>query len=166
MLDFLFAKEFAINAHANVNQLYDGQPYAVHLCKVVSVAEKFIHLVPIDWRDCVLAACWLHDTIEDARLTYNDIKKQFGVRIADMVYALSNEKGKTRAERANDKYYKGIRDTPDATFVKLCDRIANFEYSKQTKSRMEDCYREENEHFISQLYDPTYNEMIDYIKSL
>lgn len=64
---------------------------------------------------------------------------------------MSNEKGKTRAERANDKYYEGIRNTPGAVFVKLCDRIANVQYSKMTKSRMFEMYKKENLHFTKSL---------------
>ena len=71
--------------------------------------------------------------------------------------------GKTRKDRANEKYYLGIRELQFATFIKLCDRIANVEYSKQTKSRMFEMYKKENEHFISQLWNDEYTEMFDYL---
>ena len=130
------AKIYAINCHNMTNQLYDGQPYEVHLNMVHDVALKFIHLIPIKDRNNVLAACYCHDLIEDARQTYNDVKKATNKMVAELSYALTNEKGKTRKERANDKYYEGIRQTPYATFIKVCDRIANYEYSKQSGSRM------------------------------
>ena len=66
---------FAIEAHASVNQEYDGRPYFVHLCLVYNQAIRFIELIPQHRRDDVLNAVWLHDTIEDCRLTYNDILK-------------------------------------------------------------------------------------------
>ena len=74
-------------------------------------------------------ACWGHDLIEDTRVSYNDCVKALGEIPASIIYAVSNEKGKNRKERANDKYYAGIRETPGALFVKLCDRIANVQYS-------------------------------------
>lgn len=37
--------------------------------------------------------------------------------------------------------------TPGAVFVKLCDRIANVQYSKLTKSRMFETYKAENHLF-------------------
>ena len=40
------------------------------------------------------------------------------------MYALTNEKGRTRAERAGVKYYEGIRAVPYAPMVKLADRMA------------------------------------------
>ena len=37
---------FAIEAHAKVNQTYDGKPYSVHLALVVAYAQKYIDKVP------------------------------------------------------------------------------------------------------------------------
>jgi (p)ppGpp synthase/HD superfamily hydrolase len=152
---------FAIQAHASVNQEYDGLPYSVHLSMVFSQAMKFIEFIPKKDRNNVLNAVWLHDTIEDCRLTYNDIVKISNVEVAEMVYALSNEKGRNRKERANGKYYKGIRETEFATFIKLCDRLANVIYSRDTKSRMFDVYKDENEKFLKSLF-PTPDQELRY----
>jgi (p)ppGpp synthase/HD superfamily hydrolase len=143
---------FAIESHASVNQTYDGKPYSIHLAMVFSQAMRFINCVPKHRREDVLNAVWLHDTIEDCRLTYNDILKISNEEVADLVYALTNEKGKNRAERANNKYYKGIRDLEYATFIKICDRLANVIYSRDTKSRMFDVYKNENEKFLKCLF--------------
>lgn len=67
---------------------------------------------------------------------------------AEIVYALTNEKGRNRSERANDKYYSDIRETPFAPFVKMCDRFANMSYSSMKNSRMIDVYKKELEHFL------------------
>jgi (p)ppGpp synthase/HD superfamily hydrolase len=133
---------------------------------VVDVAHRFIHLIPKEWVDIVISSCWAHDTLEDTRITYNDLLKETSLQVADIVYALTNEKGKTRKERANDKYYQGIRETPYATFVKLCDRIANVEYSMSTRSRMLEMYRKEMPEFIETLYDEKWDEMFKYLESL
>jgi len=160
------AEIFAEKAHGSVNHLYDGQPYKVHLKLAVEAANRFINLIPINSRDSVLSGVWLHDTMEDARLTYNDIKKEFGMIVAEYVYALTNEKGRTRAERANDKYYSGIKAYNYATFIKLCDRIANISYSKQSGNRMFQMYKNEQPSFRSKLYDGRFDEMWDYIDEL
>lgn len=145
--------KFAIDSHNNVNHLYDGSPYSVHLSMVVAIALKYIdECIPVQCQEDVINACWLHDTIEDCRLTYNDIKQVAGESVADIVYAVTNEKGKNRKERANDKYYEGIRNMPFAKFVKLCDRIANIQYSVDTSSRMYEVYKKENENFINSLF--------------
>ena len=115
---------------------------------VYEVGNKFIELVPKVHRDIVLAACWLHDTIEDARLTYNDIKSEFSILVAEIVYALTNEKGRSRKQRANALYYAGIRDTLHAPFVKMCDRIANVQHSFDSNYQMFKMYEKENEDFL------------------
>lgn len=143
---------YAIEAHQGVNHLYDGHPYSVHLFLVQEYCNKYVGAFLVDVAECIKDACWLHDVIEDCRKTYNDVKKEFGREVADLVYACTNDKGRTRAERAGQKYYEGIRDTPYAAFVKLCDRLANVRYSKDAKSEMLDKYREENEHFIKSLF--------------
>lgn len=142
---------FAIEAHQNVNHTYDGVPYSVHLALVAGYAIKYIDCIPDQCQEKVLDACWLHDTIEDCRLTYNDIVKMAGEEVAEIVYAVTNEKGKNRKERANDKYYEGIRNTPWAKYVKLCDRLANVKYSFDIKSNMLKVYRKENADFLQSL---------------
>ena len=135
-------------------------PYEFHLRMVVQAAKDFIHLIKdldtdgedinLTTEDIVLAA-WAHDTIEDTRTSYNDVKSVLGESVADIVYAVTNDKGKNRKERAGEKYYTGIRNTPGAVFVKLCDRIANVQYSKMTKSRMFEMYKGENLEFTKSL---------------
>jgi len=66
--------QYAFKAHANVNHLYNDNPYSVHLVMVAYFANKYIDLIPDQCRQTVIDACWLHDTIEDCRLTYNDVK--------------------------------------------------------------------------------------------
>jgi len=163
------AKQFGVDSHMDVNQLYDGKPYGEHLQMVYDYAIKFIHLVPEDKQEIVLASTWLHDTIEDVHsITFNDIKKKFGEEIAEITYALTNEKGRTRKERANDKYYEGIRNRPYATFIKICDRLANVSYSKETGSRMFEVYKKEHLNFVQSLYteDCGYDIMFTYLAQL
>lgn len=131
---------------------------------VLEFAKKYIHLIPEDKRVIVLAACYAHDAIEDCRLTYNDVKESLGVEVADIVYALTNDKGKNRKQRAGENYYKGIRETEFATFVKLCDRFANLNYSTLVGSRMSDMYKKEMPHFIKSIYDSKYDVMFEDLK--
>jgi (p)ppGpp synthase/HD superfamily hydrolase len=129
--------EWVIAQHKNTNHMYaEYLPYEYHLRMVVGVFERFKHLVEEIKREDVKMACFAHDTIEDTRVTYNDVKSALGTYVADLVYSLTNEKGKTRKERANDKYYEGIRLEKYGVFVKMCDRIANVEYSKMSGGRM------------------------------
>lgn len=163
-------QQWCIDQHRNTNHYYDTYlPYEFHLRMVHQAAVDFKHLLDdtkdyftgepyrgprqdqVTLRDACLTATWGHDLIEDCRVSYNDVKSHLGQESADIIYAVTNEKGKNRKERANDKYYEGIRNTPGAVFVKLCDRIANVQYSKLTKSRMYEMYKKENDNFVKSL---------------
>lgn len=149
--------------HASVNQAYDRiRPYGFHLDMVVNWVRKYIGEVCENEKDVlpIYFAAFYHDSIEDARLTYNDVmkiaealmEKEQAFLATEIVYALTNEKGRNRAERANEKYYEGIRATPYASFVKLADRLANtaYAFSKGTADslRMSKVYREELPGFL------------------
>ena len=54
-------------------------------------------------------------------------KKKFGHEVAELIYAVTSELGRNRAER-NKKTYPKIQGNFYATALKLADRIANVEY--------------------------------------
>lgn len=153
--------------HDSVNQIYgDGLPYGFHLDMVVEAVEEFGHLVCVSEDDMIplFFGAFFHDTIEDTRQSYNDVMRwarkwmteEQALMATEIVYALTNDKGRTRAERAGEKYYKGIREIPYATFVKLCDRLSNITYSCSVDNgrrgeRMREVYKGEMHHFLSSL---------------
>ena len=159
--------QWCIDQHRNTNHYYDKYlPYEFHLRMVAQVAEDFQYLLQPGAMSIIIVACYGHDLIEGTRCLYNDCKERLGYAVADIIYALTNEKGRNRAERGNDKYYAGINAIPGAIFVKLCDRIANVQYSKLTKSKMFEMYEKENEKFKDYIYDPDFKQMFDYLDSL
>lgn len=162
--------EWCLTQHRETNHFYDTYlPYEFHLRMVVQVCGKFkVLMADSPTFEVLELACWGHDLIEDTRVSYNDCKEVLGEDVANIIYAVSNEKGKNRKERANDKYYEGIRNTKGAEFVKLCDRIANVQYSKMMGSKMFDMYRKENGNFMKQIdgNNPHLNKMYSYLISL
>jgi (p)ppGpp synthase/HD superfamily hydrolase len=159
-------KEYAIKCCKDTNHLYDDQCYSTHLKMVAEYAEKFSYLLSKDMVENVLYAAWCHDLIEDDRQTYSDVKKNTNIDVAEIVYALTNEKGKNRKERANDKYYIGIMKTTGAQYLKICDRLANISYSLRKDGRMLNLYRKENKDFKSKLYSEKYDDMFKEIENL
>lgn len=152
--------------HAAVNQTYDDKkPYGYHLdmvadavrCYGAEICQEEADVLPM------LFGAYFHDSIEDARQTYNDVKKialrfmseSQALMATEIVYALTNDKGRTRAERAGEKYYEGIRETPYAPLVKLCDRLANASYSARgadpSNIRMREVYHNEMPAFLEHL---------------
>jgi len=157
-------REYAIGCHKDTNHTYgNGEPYFVHLRMVAKHAASFIHLLPPDLHDTALKTAWTHDVIEDCRQTYNDVKNIAGYEVAEATYALTNEKGKNRAERANAIYYKGILENRVAHFIKICDRLANAEYSKRNGSSMLNAYQKENGYFKTWLHCSEFSVMFDVL---
>lgn len=146
--------EWILEQHRKLNHKYAGYlPYEFHLKlaeKVYCDYEHLLYNLPVSGLFVRLAVLG-HDLLEDTHVSYNDVKDKLGYEVAEMIYAVTNEKGRTRDERANGKYYKGIRETNGAVFVKLCDRIANVRYSKMMEGNMLFKYRQENEKFLEQL---------------
>ena len=132
-------RQSAHKLHQSVNQTYGDQlPYGFHLDMVVQGIRDFGHLVCVREADVLplFFGGYYHDSI----------------LATEIAYALTNDKGRTRAERAGEKYYKGIRLTPYAPFVKLCDRLANISYScsgvDSNNLRMKEVYKAEMPHFL------------------
>ncbi len=160
-------RQSAHELHQSVNQTYgDLLPYGYHLDMVVNGIRDFGYLVCIKEEDVLplFFGGYYHDSIEDARLTYNDVMgiarnvmtEEQALMATEIVYALTNDKGRNRAERAGEAYYKGIRETPYAPFVKLCDRLANITYScsemNGSNKRMKEVYKKEVPHFLSSIH--------------
>lgn len=129
---------------AHVNQTYDIFPYMYYIKRVVEVATD------LGYDESILIACALHDSIEDDGVSYNDIKKAFGQEIAEIVFAVTDELGRNRIERKSKTYPK-IQANWKATVVKICDRIANAEHSKQYSRSKFQMYQNEHETFCTML---------------
>lgn len=138
------AAYLAISLHGMQN--YDGYPYYYHLEQVVDVLEEFGFT-----DDKYKIAGYLHDVMEDTAISYNDIKKQFGIEIAEIVYCVTDELGRNRKER-KEKTYPKIASNPDAIIIKLADRIANMRNSINKNHSMTDAYLKEYINFQKALY--------------
>lgn len=149
------AKVFAIDVHAG--QTYGGLPYSVHLAAVEVVVVEFFGMNDLTMR----RAAWLHDVLEDTNTTYEELAEEFGNDVARLVFAVTNENGANRKERAAKTYPK-IVNTPGAVGLKLADRIANVEAGGKV-----DMYRREFPIFKQALYTPgKYERMWNYLEKL
>jgi hypothetical protein len=163
-------RQTAWDLHRSVGQTYGKTlPYGHHLDMVVDDIRRFGYLVAVEENDVLplVFGGYYHDSIEDARQTYNDVMKaarrwmsdEQALVATEIVYALTNDKGRSREERAGERYYAGIRETPFAPFVKLCDRFANVAHSCRSKDannqRMKGIYSKEMPHFLSNIVPPS-----------
>lgn len=140
------ARSLALSAHGD--QRYGDAPYAVHLAAVVAVLERHGLTAPE-----LLAAGWLHDSIEDTTLSRDEVAGAVGERVAAIVDAVSDGPGESRAERKR-RPYRLIPQTPGAVLIKLADRIANVAACVGRRPRKLAVYRGEHPGFRQQLHDP------------
>ena len=119
------AYEFAKQAHEAVGQKrkYSGEPYIVHPEGVVGILMEHGHM-----SDNMLAAAYLHDTVEDTAVTIEDIDREFGPEISALVGMLTDtakpEDG-NRATRMGINRAHAAQGSPDAQTIKLADILHN-----------------------------------------
>ena len=129
---------------AHANQSYDIYPYFYHIKQVVKIATE------LGFDESIIVASALHDTLEDTDLSYNDIKKAFGLEVAEIVYCVTDELGRNRKER-KEKTYPKIKSNWKAVVVKICDRIANVNQSKLYNKTLFEMYKKEHQDFTKNL---------------
>ncbi len=118
------ARRFATEAHAGAGQRrkYTDEPYIVHPAAVAELVRSVSH------DEALLAAAWLHDTVEDTATTQQDIEAHFGQRVASLVEMLTDSTptaAKNRAARKLAHFRHTASASPEAQTIKLADIIDN-----------------------------------------
>lgn len=131
MSDLIYrAKTFAVSAHDGVNQRrkYTGDPYWTHPMRVARMVAATDNSTPE-----MVAAAWLHDTVEDTPVTLDEIVDRFGEEVAIYVYYLTDistlDMGNRATRKAIDRRHTvSVRTTPYAhavATIKLADCVDN-----------------------------------------
>ena len=116
---------FAVKAHHNTERRGKGFPYIVHPMEAVEIVAT------ITSDQELLAAAALHDTIEDTDVTVEDIRREFGDRIADLVHAESDQfpEGVSAEDSWHDRKQAAIdrlaAASHDAKIVAMGDKLSN-----------------------------------------
>ena len=116
---------FAVRAHAGTERRGKGFPYIVHPMEAVSIAAT------ITSDQEILAAAALHDTVEDTDVTVDQIRSEFGERIASLVAAETDAimEGKSENETWHERKKAAIdrlaRVSSDAKIVAMGDKLSN-----------------------------------------
>lgn len=116
---------FAVNAHHNTERRGKGFPYIVHPMEAVEIVAT------ITPDQELLAAAALHDTIEDTEVTVEDIRREFGDRIAELVHAESDQftDGISEEDSWHDRKRAAIERlaaaSHDAKIVAMGDKLSN-----------------------------------------
>ena len=116
---------FAVNAHHNTERRGKGFPYIVHPME----AMEIVATITPDQE--LLAAAALHDTIEDTDVTVEDIRREFGDRIAELVHSESDQfsEGVSEEDSWHDRKQAAIdrlaAASHDAKIVAMGDKLSN-----------------------------------------
>lgn len=114
---------FATEAHKNQRRKFDNSPYIRHPLSVMGMMTEFSN------DPAVLAACVLHDTVEDcADITLEVIHERFGEIVAGYVFYVTEKAQKSdgiRVARKNidKKHYS--RGTAVSQNIKIIDALDN-----------------------------------------
>jgi myo-inositol-1(or 4)-monophosphatase len=116
---------FAVRAHAGTERRGKGFPYIVHPMEAVEIVATMT-------RDQeLLAAAVLHDTVEDTDVTIEQIRDEFGDRVAALVASESENKdcGVSKEEswhaRKQDSIERLSSASLDSKIVALGDKLSN-----------------------------------------
>jgi len=118
------AYSFAVKAHKNQKR-DSGDPYLIHPVAVADI------LSDLKLDSATIATGLLHDTIEDTKITYNTVEKEFGKEVADLVEGvtkISRLEGKVTPNSKAENFRKLILATSKdirVLLVKIADRLHN-----------------------------------------
>ena len=116
---------FAVKAHAGTERRGKGFPYIVHPME----AMEIVATITPDQE--LLAAAALHDVVEDTEISADEIRREFGDRIAALVVAESDvfvegvseeDSWHDRKQAAMDRLAAAPRD---AKIVAMGDKLSN-----------------------------------------
>ena len=117
------AVEFAVRYHGDQIRP-TGAPYAEHLLEALEVLVRGAGVTDPD----ILQAAVLHDVVEDTPCTIDDVRREFGARVAELVGWVTKPTPEEGSDRraAKEAYLMRLQDAPDdAVLVKLADRASN-----------------------------------------
>ena len=156
------AAHFAQWHHRKQVRKYSGDPYILHPMRVAGRATLLKFATPE-----MIAAAWLHDTVEDCSVTCDDIEEHFGLAVRNTVWELTNpSKGKhlPRAEKKelDRRHLRTV--SVEAKCLKLIDRIDNLGEARQGPEDWQIMYLRESR-LLLQVLEGSCNELeheLDY----
>ncbi len=128
------AFKFAIDAHKNQKR-DEGVPYIIHPVAVAKI------LTDLKLDSATITTGLLHDTIEDTKVTYETVKKEFGEEVANLVDGvtkISALEDKASSGSKAENFRKLILATSKdirVLLVKLADRLHNMRTIKFVKDK-------------------------------
>jgi guanosine-3',5'-bis(diphosphate) 3'-pyrophosphohydrolase len=116
------AAELAARRHNGMARKGRGnEPYINHLAEVANLLAA-----ATDGADAELvAAGWLHDTLEDTETTREELARKFSERVAALVVECTDDMTLPKAERRRLQVVNASHKSPSARLIKIADKISN-----------------------------------------
>jgi guanosine-3',5'-bis(diphosphate) 3'-pyrophosphohydrolase len=116
------AAELAARRHNGMARKGRGnEPYINHLAEVANLLSA-----ATDGADAELvAAGWLHDTMEDTETTREELARQFSERVASLVVECTDDMSLSKTERRRRQIADAPHKSPGARLIKIADKISN-----------------------------------------
>jgi len=116
------AAELAARRHNGMARKGRGnEPYINHLAEVADLLAT-----ATDGADAELvAAGWLHDTIEDTETTREELARRFSDRVASLVVECTDDMSLPKPERRRRQVVDAPHKSPGAKLIKIADKISN-----------------------------------------
>ena len=144
---------YATHAHNRAVPNYDPnkKSFTAHFTLVALNALNFSLNENID-HEFLMKVAILHDTIEDTDVTYQDLKKEFGKKVADAVLSLSRNENIEYSLQIPDCIERIKLQPKEVAIVKMADRLFNVRerYNLWTKEK-QDKYKLEAQYICDQL---------------
>ena len=112
---------FAVQAHEGQFRKGTTTPFIVHPMEVGVIVSQMTD------DEEIISAAFLHDTVEDCpHVTVEDIRKEFGDRVASLVDSESEDKSKCWMERKSHTImYLKHEATEEGRMIAMGDKLAN-----------------------------------------
>jgi guanosine-3',5'-bis(diphosphate) 3'-pyrophosphohydrolase len=118
----LKALAFAAHKHRDCRRKDAGAtPYINHPIALANILCNEARVTDIE----VICAALLHDTVEDTDTTAEDLEREFGASIRDLVLEVSDDKGMDKPARKQHQVDHAAHISDRAKLVKLADKISN-----------------------------------------
>jgi (p)ppGpp synthase/HD superfamily hydrolase len=116
------AADFAARAHVTQRRKGDAQePYVNHLIEVALLLTE-----ATGGEDAALiAAGWLHDTLEDTATEREELEALFGPAVASIVAEVTDDKSLKKAERKRLQVETTPSKSRQARLLKIADKTSN-----------------------------------------
>lgn len=116
------AAELAARRHSGMARKGRGNElYINHLVEVANLLATAIDGVDAE----LVAAGWLHDTIEDTDTTREELVEKFSERIASLVVECTDNMSLSKAERRRRQVLDAPEKSAGAKLIKIADKISN-----------------------------------------